>query len=168
MQNLKKTRRANQELWGRPIFGSKNGPFAPKGIFVGKSLILFSSTYWSISLCKILIFFTIDPELWGYLIFGPKWATLPNPKYFQKPVDKPSSFHSCLSATFQNSKSDYQSINEILTIQEYWNLSGWEPFLDIIAWEPEFWQVCSLCRMLKDHKSFRFTTIPDKTKTWFS
>ena len=35
-----------------------------------------------------------------------KWVNLPKPKYFQKPVDKPSYYHSCLSATFQNSKSD--------------------------------------------------------------
>ena len=64
---------------------------------------------------------------------------------------------------FKN-KVSYQSINEILTIKEYWNLIGWEPFLAIITWEPDFSQVCSFCRMLKDHKNVRFTTTPDKAK----
>ena len=61
-------------------------------------------------------------------------------------------------------KVRYQSINEILTIKEYWTLIGREPFLAIITWEPDFSQACSFWRMLKDHKNFRFTTISDKTK----
>ena len=63
-----------------------------------------------------------------------------------------------------NIKVRYQSINEILMIKKYWNLIGWEPFLAIITWEPDFFQVCSFCRMLKGHKNFRFTIIRDKTK----
>ena len=55
-----------------------------------------------------------------------------------------------------------QSINEILTIKEYWNLTGWEPFL-ALTWEPDFSQASTFWRMLKDHKNFRFTPIPDKT-----
>ena len=62
------------------------------------------------------------------------------------------------------SKVRYQSINEIVTIKEYWKLIGREPFLAIITWEPDFSHVCSFCRMLKRHKNFRFTTNPDKTK----
>ena len=61
-------------------------------------------------------------------------------------------------------KVRYQSIDEILMINEYWNLIDREPFLVIITWEPNLSQVCSFCRMLKDQKNFRFTTIPDKTK----
>ena len=61
------------------------------------------------------------------------------------------------------SKVRYQSINEIVTIKEYWKLIGREPFLAIITWEPDFSHVCSFCRMLKGHKNFRFTTNPDKT-----
>ena len=61
-------------------------------------------------------------------------------------------------------KVRYKSINEILTIKGYWTLIGWEPFLAIITWEPDFSQVCSFCRLLKDHKNFRFTTILDITK----
>ena len=57
-------------------------------------------------------------------------------------------------------KVRYSSINEILTIKEYWNLIGWEPFL-AITWEPDFSQACSFWRMLMNHKNF--TQIPDRT-----
>ena len=59
-------------------------------------------------------------------------------------------------------KIRYYSISEILTIKEYWNLIGWEPFL-AITWEPDFSQACSFRRMLMNHKNFHFTQIPDKT-----
>ena len=90
-----------------------------------------------------------------------KWVNLPKPKYFQKTIDKPSSYHSCLS-TFQKSKSD------INLSMKYWRLKNTEidrePFLAVITSEPDSSQVCSFCRMLKDHKNFRFITIPDKAK----
>ena len=59
-------------------------------------------------------------------------------------------------------KFRYWSINEILTIKEYWNLIEQEPFW-AITWEPDFSQACSFCRMLMNHKNFRFTQSPDKT-----
>ena len=46
-------------------------------------------------------------------------------------------------------------INEILTIKEYWNLIGREPFL---ATNSE-----SFCKMLMNHKNFHLIQIPDKT-----
>ena len=49
-----------------------------------------------------------------------------------------------------------------MTIKEYWNLIGREPFL-AITWEPDFSQACSFRRMLMNHKNFHFTQIPDKT-----
>ena len=49
-----------------------------------------------------------------------------------------------------------------MTIKEYWNLIGREPFLAITR-EPDFSQACSFRRMLMNHKNFRFTPIPDKT-----
>ena len=58
-------------------------------------------------------------------------------------------------------KVRHQSINEILTIKEYWNLADREPFLPII-WEPDFSQACSFRRMLKDRINFHFTPTPDK------
>ena len=76
--------------------------------------------------------------------------------FFKKtPVNKPCSFHSCLS-TYQKSKSD------INLLMKYWRLKNnkisWK-----ITWEPDFSQPCSFCRMLMNHKNFRFTQIPDKT-----
>ena len=59
-------------------------------------------------------------------------------------------------------KVRYLSISEISTTKEYRNLIGQEKFL-AITWEPDFSQACSFCRMLMDHKNFRFTQIPDKT-----
>ena len=49
-----------------------------------------------------------------------------------------------------------------MTVKEYWNLIGREPFL-AITWEQDFSQACSFCRMLMNHKNFHFTQIPDKT-----
>ena len=59
-------------------------------------------------------------------------------------------------------KVRYQSINKVLTIKEYWDFFGQELFLAITR-EPDFPNACSFSRMLKDHKNFRFTPIPDKT-----
>ena len=50
----------------------------------------------------------------------------------------------------------------MLTIKEYWNLIGREPFL-AITWEPGFSQACSFRRMLMNLKNFHLTQIPDKT-----
>ena len=49
-----------------------------------------------------------------------------------------------------------------MTIKEYWNLIGREPFL-AITWEPGFSQACSFRRMLMNLKNFHLTQIPDKT-----
>ena len=46
-----------------------------------------------------------------------------------------------------------QSINEILTIKEYWNPRA---FLDI-PWESDFFHICGFHRMLKGHKYFHST-----------
>ena len=58
-------------------------------------------------------------------------------------------------------KVRYESIHEILTIKEYWNLIRPQPIL-AITWEPDFSQTCSFYRILKDHKNFHFIPIPDK------
>ena len=59
-------------------------------------------------------------------------------------------------------KVRYLPISEILTIKEYWNLTGQEQF-STITWEPDFSQVYSFRRMSMNHKNFHFTQIPDKT-----
>ena len=64
-------------------------------------------------------------------------------------------------------KVRYWSITKILTVKEYWNLIGREPFL-ARTWEPDFSQVCSFCKMLMNHNNFHFTQIPDKTNVSFS
>ena len=53
-----------------------------------------------------------------------------------------------------------QSIHEILTIKEYWNLIRQEPVL-AITWEPDS-ETFRFHRILKNHRDFRFTPIPDK------
>ena len=58
-------------------------------------------------------------------------------------------------------KVRHKSVNEILTIKEYWNLADREPYLPI-TWEPDFSQACSFCKMLKDRNNFHFTPTPDK------
>ena len=56
-------------------FWTQNGSFAPNKIFFRKLLKSFSSTYYSLSLCKIFKkILPADPELWGCAIFGPKMA----------------------------------------------------------------------------------------------
>ena len=47
-----------------------------------------------------------------------------------------------------------------MTIKEYWNLIGWEPFFTI-TWEPDFPQAFSFRKMLMNH-NFCFTKIPDR------
>ena len=46
-------------------------------------------------------------------------------------------------------------------IKEYWNLIGRQPFLAITR-KSDFSQACSSRKMLRNHKNFHFTQIPDK------
>ena len=73
-------------------------------------------------------------------------------RFFQKTYQWALSF-SFMPIYMPKIKLRYSSISEILTIKEYWNLIGREPFL-AITWEPDF---------LINHKNFHFTQIPDKT-----
>ena len=102
-----------------------------------------------------------DPELWGCAIFEPEMAHFPKWDFFQK-TSWWAFFLSFMPIYMTKIKVKYYSINKILTIKEYWNLIGWGPFL-AIAWESDFSQACSFCRMLMNHKNFHFTQIPDKT-----
>ena len=77
----------------------------PKQAFLEKS-ILFSSTDWHISLCKI----SKNPYNGPRVIMRMHHFWIQNEpihpnRIFFKKLDKPSSYHSCLS-TFQKSKSD--------------------------------------------------------------
>ena len=122
----------------------------------------FSSTYWLLSLCKISKKFFKQIQSYDNVpSWGPKWPICPNENFFIK--DLLISLIPFIN-TYPHAKNQSQilSINEILTIKEYWNLTGREPFL-AITWEPDFSQACSFCRMLMSHKNFHFTQIPDKT-----
>ena len=59
-----------------------------------------------------------------------------------------------ISTYIPKNKVRYQSIHEILTIKEYWNLIREEPVL-AISWEQDFSQTYI-------HKNFHFTLISDK------
>ena len=298
LQNFKKILRANPELWGCAIFGSKIPQFVLNKIFWYKPLLLLSSTYWPFSLCKILkkflqpiqsyedtsflcpkwliwhkqkkflkkilkiIFIYIlapfilqnlkkflepiqsyedvpfsvpkYPNLSWTKIFGTKhyhfhlpiglfqWRKFlknsynesrimrmhhfwtqngpfaPNKKFFLKKIiniifiyllapfivqnfkkksysgsrvmrmhqfwaqNSPFAqmrffsenlFLSFKPIYFSKTKVRYSSINEILTIKEYWNFIGWEQFL-AITWEPDFSQACSFRRINHNELSF--------------
>ena len=56
-------------------------------------------------------------------------------------------------------KVRYESVNEILTIKEYWNLIPQEPVL-VITWEPDFFPGMQFSQNFKGQE--RFTPIPDK------
>ena len=120
VQNLRKTLRANRELQTCATFGLKMVDFPQTSIFWEKSLILFSSTYWPISLCQILKFFYNRTQ--GYedgLFLDPKWVNFPKRTFFRKPVDKPSLYHSSLSVC-PKLKSDMN------LFMKYWRLKNIE------------------------------------------
>ena len=74
--------------------------------FLKKLLISFSSTYWPLLLCKIPNKFFQPIQSYEDVPFlGPKWPTCQNENFFRKPVNRPCSFHLCLSKC-QKSKSD--------------------------------------------------------------
>ena len=62
-----------------------------------------------------------------------------------------------------NIKVRYKSINEILTIKRILKSHWPRAIFGHNNLRARFFPVCSFCRMLKDHKNFRFTAIPDKT-----
>ena len=84
-QNLKKILTADPELWGS-TFLAQNGPFAPpQKNFLGKLLISLSSTYYPLSLCKILMkFFHRIQSYEDAQFLGLKWPIFPNDNFFQK------------------------------------------------------------------------------------
>ena len=121
VQNFKETHTGDPELWGCTIFAPKMVHLTEQRFFWKKLFISFSSTYWALSLCKILL--KILQRIQSYEdapFLGPKWPIYPNENFFRKSVNKPCcSFHSCLS-TCQKSKSD------INLIMKYWRLKNTE------------------------------------------
>ena len=106
---------------------SKTQSYGPKMIHLDRNF--FGKTVIIIFICLLVPFIdqklkkihSADPELWGWSIFGPEMIQL-TPKIFfsENPlINKPCSFHSCLS-TFQKSKSD---VNPLM---RYWLLKKTE------------------------------------------
>ena len=135
------------ELWEWAICGSKVVHLPQTRTFWEKSLILFSSTYWLLSFFKILWVMRMC-HFWIPTIFF-----------------RETCWQNCLLSFMPiyipKIKVRYQSINEILTIKQFWNIIVQEPFL-AITWESDLFQAYSLCWMLKDHMNLPFTLIPDK------
>ena len=119
-----------------PHFWTQEGPFAPNNFF------------WKIINIIINVIVQISKKSFQQIqiyedvqFLSIKWLICTNENFFRKPVNEPCFFHSCLS-TCQKSKSDISLLMKL---------------------EPDFSQACSFCRMLMNHKNFRFTQIPDKT-----
>ena len=159
---FKNTLRANPELWWWAMFGSKMIRLPKTSIFWEKSLILFSPTYWPISLCKILKNSYIRPRVMRLCHFWTQNGPIcPNEIVWEKDL-LINIASSIMHIYILKIKVKHQSINEILTIKEYCAIFG--PNLrSRLAPPPPHPHACSFRRMLKDHKNFHFTTIPDKT-----
>ena len=127
---LKKIVTMDPELWGCTIFGPKMVPFAPHKFFFWKLLISFSSTYYSLSLCKILKrFFQLIQSYENLQFLGPKWPIFLNGHLKKKkPVNEPCFFNLSLSI-FHKWKPD---INLLL---KYW----WLKNTEISLAESHFW-----------------------------
>ena len=78
-------------------FWVQNGPFAQNKHFLGKIIHIIFIYLLTNSIVPNLIFFfvfTIDPDYEDVSFLDPKWrVNLPKSQYFQKPVEKPSSYH---------------------------------------------------------------------------
>ena len=86
LQNFKKILRADPELWRCAIFGPKMTHLSWRIFCVYKPLLLlFSSTYWPFSLCKILTKFLQRIQHYEEASFlGPKWFNCLKKIFFWK------------------------------------------------------------------------------------
>ena len=160
LQNSKKILRADPELWGCAIFGSKMAHLYWTNFFGTNHYYYFHLPISASHCAKSLKILPADPELLGCSIFRPKMAHFPKWEFFRKTFDEPCFLHPCLSIC-QKSKSD------INLLVKYWRLKNTEISLAEshfwITWELDFSQACSFRRMLMNHKNFHLTQIPDKT-----
>ena len=116
------------------------GPFAQnKNFFWKKLLILFLSTYWPLSLFKVLKNSYNGSRVMRLCHFWTQNGSIfPNEFFFYRKA----LFLSFMPIYIPKPKFRYQSNNDILTITEYWNLIGQESFFGI-TWESCFSQACS-------------------------
>ena len=140
-------------------FSYQNDTFAPNKNFFKKTI--------NISSMYLLTPFIVQnfknilgayPKLQGRAIFRPKMTHLPRKKFFS---ENPFSNLVAFIHVYHMLRVICQSINEILTIKEYWNLKSESIFGH--TWESDFFHMCGFHRMLKGHKYFHSTPFPDKT-----
>ena len=106
LQNFKKILELIQSYEDVHHFRDQNGSFAMNKSFWYKPLLLLSSTYWPISLCKILKkFFQLIQSHENVQFLDPKWLISSNENFFRKLVNEQCFFDSC-PCTCQKSKSD--------------------------------------------------------------
>ena len=145
VQNFKKILRVDPELWGWVIFGSRLVHLPQTRTFLGKVINTIS-----IYLLKPFIVQSFKRFLQWIKSYEdvPFWTQngpiCPKEVFF---------FRQTLLMSFMpmyipKTKFKNQSINDILTIKEYWNLIGWESFL-AITWESCFSQACSFFQNVK-------------------
>ena len=82
-------------------FWVQNGPFAPNKHFLVKMInviFIYLLTNFIVPNFEKVLQYTQSYEDAPFL--DPKWANMSKPKFFRKPVDKRSSYHSCIS-TFE-------------------------------------------------------------------
>ena len=77
LQNLKKTLRANPELWGCAIFGPKTTHLSWTKNFGTNHYYYFHLLTGPFHCAKFEKILTVDQELWRCTIFGPKMVHLP-------------------------------------------------------------------------------------------
>ena len=158
---FKKILTADPELWGCAIFG-------PKMVHLPQTKFFLESYYYHSHLsispfhcAKFLKNSSSRSRVMRMCNFWTQNGPFPQIWIFSENLSINLVFliHAYLHAKI---KVRYKFICEILTIKEYWNLIGWEPFL-AINWELDFFQACSFRRMLMNHKNAHFSQIPDKT-----
>ena len=130
LQNVKKILRADPELWGCAIFGTKTTHLSLTKFFGANHYYYFHLPIAPLHCVKLKNILPVDPELWGCAIFGTKMAHFPKWEFFyRKPVNEPCFFHSYLF-TSQKSKSD------INLLVKYWQLKN----IEISLAKSHFWQ----------------------------
>ena len=134
-----------QSYEDRPFF-RPNWSICPKQEpFWEKFLISFSSNYWALLLWKVLKDSYNGSRVVRMCHFWTQNEPIcPNEVLFFRKI----LLLSFMPIYIPKTKFRYQSIYDISTIKECWNLISWESFL-IITWESCFSQACSFVQNVK-------------------
>ena len=145
VQNFKKILRVDPELWVWAIFGSKLAHLPQTKTFLGKVVntisIYLLNPFIVQSLKRFLQWIQSYEDVPFWTLNGP---ICPNEVYFFRKT----LFLLFMPMYIPKTKFRYQSINDIWTIKEYWNLIGWELF-SAITWQSCFSEACSFFQNVK-------------------